>query len=183
MLYRSWFLHIPRGSFPAALPYGTPSGTSPRYFLPRVRLTRVGPTSEFSFGTPRRPMSSTRISLPALIFFLIAMPASLAAQDATGCIRGTVFDATGSRISQASIAILNIATGLRSTATSDAEGGFAFELLPPGDYSARVVAEGMSPQITPQLHVDVGGSDESRISPHHRRRQGKRHRLRRTHPG
>jgi hypothetical protein len=103
-------------------------------------------------------MSSTRISLPALIFFLIAMPASLAAQDATGSIRGTVVDSTGSRISKASIAVVNIATGLRYTATSDAEGGFAFELLPPGDYSARVVAEGMSPQITPQLHVDVGGS-------------------------
>jgi Carboxypeptidase regulatory-like domain len=103
-------------------------------------------------------MSSTRISLPALIFFLIAIPASLAAQDATGSIRGTVVDSTGSRISKASIAIVNIATGLRYTATSDAEGGFAFELLPPGDYSARVVAEGMSPQITPQLHVDVGGS-------------------------
>ncbi|HEY3619926.1 MAG TPA: TonB-dependent receptor, partial [Candidatus Sulfotelmatobacter sp.] len=26
------------------------------------------------------------------------------------------------------------------------------------DYSARVVAEGMSPEITPQLHVDIGGS-------------------------
>jgi hypothetical protein len=103
-------------------------------------------------------MSSTRISLPALIFFLIAMPASLAAQDATGSIRGTVVDSTGSRISKASIAVVNIATGLRYTATSDPEGGFAFELLPPGDYSARVVAEGMSPQITPQLHVDVGGS-------------------------
>jgi hypothetical protein len=106
-------------------------------------------------------MSSTRISLPALIFFLIAIPAFLAAQDATGSIRGTVVDSTGSRISQASIAIVNIATGLRSTTTSDAEGGFAFELLPPGDYSARVVAEGMSPQVTPQLHVDVGGSQIS----------------------
>ena len=103
-------------------------------------------------------MSSTRISLPALIFFLIAMPAFLAAQDATGSIRGTVVDSTGGRISKASIAVVNIATGLRYTATSDAEGGFAFELLPPGDYSARVVAEGMSPQITPQLHVDIGGS-------------------------
>jgi hypothetical protein len=103
-------------------------------------------------------MSSTRIAIPALIFFLIAMPTSLAAQDATGSIHGTVLDSSGSRISKASVAIVNIATGLRYTATSNAEGGFAFELLPPGDYSARVVAEGMSPQITPQLHVDIGGS-------------------------
>ena len=109
-------------------------------------------------------MSSTRIlSLPALILFLIALAtllaASLAAQDsATGAIRGTVLDATGSRIPQASIVVVNTATGTRHAATSDAEGSFTFDLLPPGDYSARVTAQGMSPQVTPQLHVDVGGA-------------------------
>ena len=86
------------------------------------------------------------------------MAASLAAQDATGAIRGAVLDSTGSRIAQASIVVVNTATGTRYTATSDAGGDFAFELLPPGDYSARVVAEGMSPQVTPQLHVDVGAA-------------------------
>lgn len=109
-------------------------------------------------------MSSTRIlSLPAFILFLIALAtllaASLAAQDsATGTIRGTVLDATGSRIPQASIVVVNTATGTRRAATSDAEGSFTFDLLPPGDYSARVTAQGMSPQVTPQLHVDVGGT-------------------------
>ncbi len=48
----------------------------------------------------------------------------------------------------------------RYSAASDAEGRFALDLLPPGDYSARVVAQGMSPQVTPQLHVDVGGAAE-----------------------
>jgi hypothetical protein len=37
---------------------------------------------------------------------------------------------------------------------------FAFELLPPGDYSARAESPGMSPQTTPGLHVDVGGTTE-----------------------
>jgi hypothetical protein len=106
-------------------------------------------------------MSSTRIlSFSALILLLLMIlaPARLAAQDsATGAIRGTVLDSTGSRIAQASIVIVNIATGVRYSATSDAEGGFAID-LPPGDYSARVVALGMSPQVTPQLHVDVGAA-------------------------
>jgi hypothetical protein len=31
-------------------------------------------------------------------------------------------------------------------------------LLPPGDYFARATAEKMSPQLTPRLHVDVGGT-------------------------
>jgi hypothetical protein len=98
-----------------------------------------------------------------LVFSLLIATSSetrLTAQDsATGSIRGTVLDATGSRIPQASIVVVNTATGARYVATSDAEGRFALELSP-GDYSARVVAQGMSPQITPQLHVDVGGEAE-----------------------
>jgi outer membrane receptor protein involved in Fe transport len=105
-------------------------------------------------------MSSTRI--PALIFFLITTlaPVGLTAQDsATGAIRGTVLDSSGGRIAQASIVVVNTATDARYSAASDAEGRFALDLLP-GDYSARVVAQGMSPQVTPQLHVDVGGVAE-----------------------
>ena len=99
-------------------------------------------------------MSSTRIIfLPALMLLLI-LP--LPAQDsATGSLRGTVLDSSGGRIPQASIVVVSTSTGTRYTAASDAEGGFALE-LPPGDYSARAVAQGMSPQITPQLHIDVG---------------------------
>ena len=51
---------------------------------------------------------------------------------------------------------MNSATAARYNAISDGLGNFAVDLLPPGDYSARVIAEGMSPQITPQLHVDTG---------------------------
>jgi Carboxypeptidase regulatory-like domain/TonB dependent receptor len=106
-------------------------------------------------------MSSTRIlSLLALILLLIMIlaPVHLAAQDsATGSLRGTVLDSTGGRITNASIVVVSTATGTRYTAATDPEGGFAFE-LPPGDYSARVVAQGMSPQVTPQLHVDVGAT-------------------------
>ena len=83
-------------------------------------------------------MFSTRtVLLPALILFLVVMPALLSAQDASGSIRGTVLDSTGGRIAQASIVLVSTATGLRFTASSDAEGGFAFDLLQPGDYSAR----------------------------------------------
>ena len=83
------------------------------------------------------------------------------AQDSsTGTIRGVVVDASGSRITQASVVIVNTATGRRYSAISDEEGRFAIDLLPPGDYSARAVAQGMSPQVTPPLHVDVGGTVE-----------------------
>src|SRR5271154_3725042 len=83
--------------------------------------------------------------------------AAFAQDAATGALRGAVVDPSGGRVAQASIVAVNLATGLRYSTTTDAEGRFAFDLLPPGDYSARATAKGMSPQVTPQLHVDVGG--------------------------
>jgi len=81
----------------------------------------------------------------------------MSAQDAaTGAIRGTVLDPSGSRVAQASIAVVNSATGTRYSATSDSEGCFTIDLLPPGEYTARASAEKMSAQITPTLHVEVG---------------------------
>src|ERR1035441_10508525 len=104
-------------------------------------------------------MSATRmVSVPAFILFLITMPTVLSAQDASGAIRGTVLDSAGGDVAQASIVLGNIATGGRYTATSSPIGAFDFELLSPGDYSVRVTAPAMSPQVTPQLHVDVGGT-------------------------
>ena len=67
------------------------------------------------------------------------------AQDAaTGAIRGTVLDASGSRLAQATVAVVNSATGARYAATSRAEGRFMIDLLPPGDYTARTSAENVS---------------------------------------
>jgi hypothetical protein len=94
--------------------------------------------------------------------FLIALCLSpLAAQDAaTGAIRGTVLDPSNSRIAKASIVAVRAATGARYLATSDSEGRFSIDLLPPGDYTARVTADKMSPQVTPTLHVEVGAAAE-----------------------
>jgi hypothetical protein len=104
-------------------------------------------------------MLSARMHPIVFIFFLVVVTRGLAAQDsATGSIRGSVLDSAGGRIAQASIVVINVATGGRYAMSSDAEGGFAFDQLPPGDYSARAEAQGMSPQLTRPLHVDVGGT-------------------------
>src|SRR6202049_3117159 len=104
-----------------------------------------------------------RLSLCACLYscliVVLAVPAF--AQDAsTGAIRGTVVDSSGRRIVDASIALVDSAKGFRYFVTSDSAGQFVFELLPPGEYSARAVAPDMSPQLTPNLHVDVGATTE-----------------------
>jgi hypothetical protein len=96
-----------------------------------------------------------------LVVCLVLLSALVHSQDAsTGAIRGTVVDASGGRVPGASIALINNANGSHYSAISDDLGQFSFQLLPPGDYFARAIAEKMSPQLTPRLHVDVGGTTE-----------------------
>src|SRR5580704_5512775 len=108
----------------------------------------------------RFPVLSGSI-LSFFIFILISLAAKAPAQDAsTGAIRGTVVDAAGSRVAAATVVFVDAATGFRYSAITGVEGRFSFELLPPGEYSGRAEARGMSPQTTPRLQVDVGGTTE-----------------------
>jgi hypothetical protein len=108
----------------------------------------------------RFPVLSGSI-LSFFIFILISLAAKAPAQDAsTGAIRGTVADAAGSRVAGATVVFVDAATGFRYSVVTGVEGRFSFELLPPGEYSGRAEAGGMSPQTTPRLHVDVGGTTE-----------------------
>jgi hypothetical protein len=95
------------------------------------------------------------------VLVIIFLTPGLAAQDAsTGAIRGVVLDPEGRPVSAATVAVVSASTGAQHSALSDDDGRFVVELLPPGDYSARAEIKGMSPQVTPQIHVDVGGAVE-----------------------
>jgi hypothetical protein len=103
------------------------------------------------------------ICLPKLFLFLIISLAAclLRAQDAsTGAIRGFVSDVSDSRIPMANVIFVNAAKGTRYSAVTDAEGRFALNLLPPGEYQGRATASGMSAQVTPHIHVDLGTATE-----------------------
>ena len=96
------------------------------------------------------------------LVIVLCIPAQLAGQDsATGSIRGIVVDPTGARVPQASIVAVNTGTGTRYTTTSDAEGHFAFELLPPGDYSARVKRKACRPRSRPNCTLMSAGPRNS----------------------
>jgi Carboxypeptidase regulatory-like domain/TonB dependent receptor len=97
--------------------------------------------------------------LLSLALVILAIP-SFTQDSSTGAIRGTVLDSSSARITSASIVLVNDATGLRYQQISDPQGRFSFDLLPPGQYSARVTADGMSPQLSPEITVAIGGVSE-----------------------
>ena len=98
---------------------------------------------------------------PAILIALCLFISPLTAQDAsTGAIRGLVLDPDARPVPKAMVAVVSIATGELRSASTDAEGRFAIDLLPPGDYSARAEIKGMSPQESPQVHLDIGSSLE-----------------------
>src|SRR5437868_2360192 len=99
--------------------------------------------------------------MPRFVCILLLLATTALAQDAsTGAVRGSVVDSTGGRIQRATVVLVNTATGFRYGSTADSDGGFAFDLLPPGEYSARAEAAGMSPRIAPNLRVEVGGATD-----------------------
>ena len=106
-----------------------------------------------------RPSLKKFCSVPLCLCGELLLFCALAlTQDAsTGALRGTVKDSTQSPVPNATVAIANTATGITYSATTDAEGRYFLDLLPPGDYSARAEFRGMSPEVTPPLHIDVGG--------------------------
>ena len=79
-----------------------------------------------------------------LAFCLALCPASARAQAISGDLTGTVFDASGAAIANASIVALDDATGVRSAAQTNAEGIYRFTNLPIGRYTITATAPGFT---------------------------------------
>ena len=96
----------------------------------------------------------------AFVLLTFALGVTMAwAQDAsTGALRGSVLDAQGKAVTNADIVAICVETGVRYHTATDVAGRFVVDLLPPGNYSARAEAEGMSPQVSPLIGVAVGAA-------------------------
>ncbi len=76
--------------------------------------------------------------------------------ETTSAIVGQVSDASGSDIAGASVTIVNVATGLKRSATTDEAGRFNFAQLIPGTYMVNVEAEGFEPQKNEGVPAGLG---------------------------
>lgn len=98
------------------------------------------------------------LSFVAICLFSIAH----FAQGTTGQISGVVTDQNGAVVTNASVKITNTATNLVREATTNSEGTYSFQLLPPGQYKVEVSASGFQARtinaivnITQTTSVDV----------------------------
>jgi hypothetical protein len=101
------------------------------------------------------------LSLLLLLLLLTCASLKVQAQDSsTGAIRGTVEDLAGARIASAEVLVTNTATGLNRSTVTNTAGGFAVQLLVPGEYSIHVRAPGMQSQLRPAVRVELGAEAE-----------------------
>src|SRR5580704_4608572 len=75
-----------------------------------------------------------------LMFFLALIP--VLAQAPTGTILGTVTDASGAVVPNASVTVTNKATANTRTLTANTDGLYSAPALPPGDYEVKVEMQG-----------------------------------------
>lgn len=107
-----------------------------------------------------RRRTQSLFAIPFLLTLILAGGALFAQDASTGALRGKVLDAQGASITGADIVAIRVDTGIRYHGATDAEGRFKLDLLPPGEYSARAEAEGMLPQNSPAIRVEVGAATE-----------------------
>jgi Carboxypeptidase regulatory-like domain/TonB-dependent Receptor Plug Domain len=93
--------------------------------------------------------------LACLAAFLLCVSVSFAQSGTTGALTGTVTDPSGAVIAGATVTITNIGTGQERTATTSANGGYTFSLLPPGNYSVKFSAAGFKTAEVPSITVNI----------------------------
>ena len=101
----------------------------------------------------------SRISILTLCF-----AAAVFGQDITGSVQGTVTDQTGAAVPNAKVELANEQTNVVTTQTSDANGAYIFNLVPPGSYSVRVSSQGFQNAILSGVHVQVNRASRADVS-------------------
>src|SRR5579864_2883257 len=103
-------------------------------------------------------MNARRIILQwlALLVFVAAITPSLMAQSlVSGDLTGTVTDPSGAVVPNATVTLKSDANGATRNTTTNGNGAYRFALLPPGNYTVSVAAEGFTKADT-KVAVAVG---------------------------
>ncbi len=100
--------------------------------------------------------TSRIIKATPLLVTCVLTTAAACAQLTTSDILGTVTDATGAIVPNATVTIRNLGTNQSRVAHTDSSGTYTFTLLQPGHYSVRVESAGFKASSTGNLDVEAG---------------------------
>jgi hypothetical protein len=110
-----------------------------------------------------RKIALSLLPLVALgLVLLISAPGR--AQVAGATLSGTVTDASGSVVTQAQILIKNVATGITTTAPTNADGLYSAPNLLPGNYEVTASATGFRTEVRSGISLTVGAQQVLNIA-------------------
>jgi hypothetical protein len=105
------------------------------------------------------------VALAAMVVLAGLFGVSLRAQNiSTAELHGTVHDASGAVIPNATISIANASKGFSRVTTSDGQGEYQVLLLPPGMYELTATAPGFAKLTATNVVLTVGERAELRLS-------------------
>jgi len=108
----------------------------------------------------RGPMIG-RIACVISVLYLLLISPGLRAQSTTdGAIAGTVTDASGAAVPNASVTVTNKGTNLSQGVATDESGYFRAAKLQPGSYTMKVEAPGLAPFTAENVIVQIGSVTE-----------------------
>jgi hypothetical protein len=96
-----------------------------------------------------------RVILATLFLWLLLTSSGALAQSPNGSIRGIVLDPDAKSIPGAEVIVVNDATGVKYVTSTNGEGIYAVENLPPGPYRIQVSKFGFKGIIKPDLILNV----------------------------
>lgn len=86
------------------------------------------------------------------------------AQSPNGSIRGIVFDPDSKSIAGAEVIVVNDATGVKYVTSTNADGLYAVENLPPGPYRIQISKFGFKGIIKPDIILNVE-DNQAKLTP------------------
>jgi hypothetical protein len=95
--------------------------------------------------------------LALLVLLLAAIGASAQTLD-RGAVHGFVYDSSGSAIPGAKVTLTSPATGLKRELTTNADGGYDFEALTPGEYTLVFESGNFATYTVKQVVITIGSS-------------------------
>src|SRR5262245_9908752 len=96
--------------------------------------------SSFSGFLSNFHRKSVRYVMTAMLsgLWLVTGSGALYAQQTSATLVGSITDSNGAVVQNATVKVVNMATGAAREATTDDSGGYSFAFLPAGDYEVTI---------------------------------------------